>query len=110
MRPCASSTAIADALVESKESVLCANSRGYLHLYPQTLLQSEKTKRSLSFDAIMALDGVIVLRESIKPRSSPRPNSTTLSGLVVVDVEDATPLSRHRYQPLVPLADAQLQE
>jgi hypothetical protein len=40
-RPSASATAIADSLVQSKDSVLCANSRGYLHLYPQTHLWSE---------------------------------------------------------------------
>jgi hypothetical protein len=31
-------------------------------------------------------------------------------GLIIIDVEDATPLSHHRYHQLVPLVDAQLQE
>jgi hypothetical protein len=69
-----------------------------------------KTLTRTSIDATTTPDGATALRESIKPRSLPIPHSATLSGLIIVDVEDATPLSRHRYHPLVPLADAQLQE
>jgi hypothetical protein len=46
--PCASATAIADSLVQSKESALCAISRGHLHLLPPTHLRNEKLKRIFS--------------------------------------------------------------
>jgi hypothetical protein len=99
-RLCASATATAESLVQSKESALCANSRDHLHLH----LRSVRSKRSLSQGLPSTPDGATALHESIMARPQSRPHCAMPPSLNVVNVLE-TNTAPPRNQPQVPRGD-----